>query len=304
MGRRGVWAVLVVVACGACAGSSAEIDDDVGVRIASFDFAESEVLAELYAQRLEAVRIPVVRLGVVGPREVVAPALELDRIDLVAEYLGTAQSFFAAAAGATGDEPAVIGTTTASRRTLGQLIEPRGLVVLEPAAAQNSNAIIMLAERAAAGAFVTIGDLRGAAGDLRLGGPTECPERPLCLIGLRDVYGVEFGEFVPMRSVELTAEALRRDEIDVGVAFTTSPVLDDDDLVVLEDDLHLQPPEHVVPVVRREAVERWGQRLVDALDSVSAALTTSDLRSMNRLVAAGRNAADVAESWLARSGLD
>jgi osmoprotectant transport system substrate-binding protein len=179
------------------------------------------------------------------------------------------------------------------------LLDPRGLVALDAAAAQNSNAIVVTSEFAAEGNIVTISDLAGRASALRFGGPVECPDRPLCLLGLDEVYGLEFAEFVPQRSVAFTAEALRRDEIDVGLAFTTSPVLDDDTYTVLEDDRRLQPSENVVPVIRRSALDRWGPEVGRALNDLSALLTTRDLRAMNRRVADGASVAEVASSWRA-----
>jgi osmoprotectant transport system substrate-binding protein len=299
--RVRVSAILVLL-CGlcawtACSGAGTQIADpspDDGVRIASFDFVESELLAELYAQVLEAADIPVIRLGVVGPREIVAPALELDRVDLVPEYLGTALRYF----GDTAD-PDVVDSTQSSSRALQQLLTPRGLVVLDAAAAQNSNAIVVTSEFAAEGNIVTISDLTERSTELRLGGPVECPDRPLCLLGLSEVYGLEFAEFVPQQSVALTVEALRRDEIEVGVAFTTSPELDDDAFTVLDDDRGLQPSENVVPMIRRSALDRWGPQLDNALNAFSATLTTDQLRAMNRRVADETSPAEIAAAWLA-----
>lgn len=267
------------------------------MRVASFDFAESELLAELYAQALESVDVPVVRLGVAGPREVVAPALELDRIDLVPEYLGTAIRYFGASAGSPG-----VDISSPSVGSLQRLLDPRGLVVLDDARAQDANAIFVRSDFSEVGNIVTISDLAdlaGLAGELRFGGPVECPDRPLCLLGLSEVYGLEFADFVPQRSVEITAAALSRDEIDVGLAFTTSPVLDDDSFTILVDDLQLQPPENVVPVIRQDALDRWGSAARVALNDLSAALSTSDLRAMNRSVSDGTSVAEVASAWLA-----
>lgn len=286
--------ILIGAACGRSSSDVAVPRAEDGVRIASFDFAESELLAELYAQVLDAAGVPVIRLGVVGPREIVAPSLEVDRIDLVPEYLGTATRFF----GDTNDSEDV-DSTQASTGGLQRLLAPRGLVALDAAAAQNSNAIVVTSEFATEGDIVTISDLAGRAATLRFGGPVECPDRPLCLLGLVEVYGLEFAEFVPQRSVALTAEALRRDEIDVGLAFTTSPVLDDDSYTVLEDDRRLQPSENVVPVIRRSALDRWGDEVSRALNGLSALLTTRDLRAMNRRVADGGSVAEVASSWRA-----
>src|SRR5437867_3267886 len=61
--------------------------------VASFDFPESELLAELYGQALRARGYPVELVARLGAREVVEPALEQGKVDLVPEYLGTALTF-------------------------------------------------------------------------------------------------------------------------------------------------------------------------------------------------------------------
>ena len=96
----------------------------------------------------------------------------------------------------------------------------------------------------------------------------------------------------------ITAEALRRDEIDVGVMFSTDATLTDE-FTVLEDDRDLQPAENIVPVIRTEALVRWGEaEIAAALDGVSIDLTTPELRELNRRAAFDEIAA-VAADWLA-----
>ncbi len=284
-------AALAAVVAAGCAG-----DDDAagdaqteGLRVAAFDFAESDLLAELYAQALEARGVPVERLGVVGPREIVAPALQLDQIDLVPEYVGTAAAHFGA------DEQDVDGLRTA--------LEPLGLMALEPSAAEDVNVVVVTESTAERHGLARLSDLSDLAPSARFGGPVECPERPLCLLGLRDTYGLTFAEFVPQRALDVTAEALRRGEIDVGLMFSTAAALSDSSLVVLSDDRGLQPPENVVPVVRRTAVDRWGPEVRRALDALSAALTTDDLRALNGRVERGEPVPAVAASWLAGAAL-
>lgn len=271
----------VLAACGD-EQDGAEVPD--GIRVAAFDFAESELLAELYAQALEANGVPVDRLGVVGPREVVAPALQMGEIDVVPEYVGTAADHY----GADGQDLA----------SLRAAVEPLGLEVLDPAEARDENVFVVTLQTADLYDLVRVSDLADVAPAARFGGPVECPERPLCLLGLRDTYGLEFAEFVPQLSLTLTADALRRDEIDVGLMFSTSAALDEDEFVVLEDDRGLQPAENVVPLVRRSALDRWAPGVRVALDEVSAALTTAELRALNRRVGEGEAVARVAATWL------
>ncbi|HEY6568366.1 MAG TPA: glycine betaine ABC transporter substrate-binding protein, partial [Actinomycetota bacterium] len=116
-------------------------------------------------------------------------------------------------------------------------------------------------------------------------------------------YGLRFDSFLPLDGGgSLTAEAIERGTVDVGVMFTTDGVLDEGNLVVLEDDRLLQPAENLTPIVREDAVERFGPGLVLALDRVSALLTTEALRTLNSQVALGADPAEVAHRWLQAHG--
>ncbi len=140
------------------------------------------------------------------------------------------------------------------------------------------------------------------AAAFRFGGPPECPDRAFCLKGLEEVYGLQFEDFVPLDSGgPLTVAALRDSDIDVGVLFSTDPQLVGREFVELEDDRALQPAENVVPAVRAPVLERWGSRLQEPLDAVSAALTTAELRGLNReVVLGGQTPRRVARNWLAQ----
>jgi osmoprotectant transport system substrate-binding protein len=138
------------------------------------------------------------------------------------------------------------------------------------------------------------------AGQLTIGGPPECPVRPLCMRGLREVYRLRFGRFEPMPSRVVTAAALDTGEIDVGMIDTTDPSLLEPgaDLVQLADDRHLQPADNVVPVVRRQILDAYGPPLVRLLNAISAQLTTLELIKLNLQVYQRRPAADAASGWL------
>lgn len=287
-----VLAALLLLPVAACANGDTESEPTAveTLRVASFDFDESRILAEVYAQAVERAGVPVTRLGAVGPREIVIPAMRSDQIDLVAEYLGSALRF--AEVLEAPDDPTVAAELLALR------VDAFGIDVLTPSSAEDSNVFVVSDATAERLELDAVSDL-ATAGLTRFGGPAECPDRPLCLVGLRDTYGVSFDEFVAQPSLAFTAEALRRDEIDVGLLFSTSPQLDAPDLFELTDDLGLQPPENVVPLLRRSALERWGPELVRALDAVSAQLTTPDLRRLNGLIADGVSPSDAAREWLA-----
>lgn len=289
--------VAVATGCGSDAPSNREAAD---ATIASFNFAESRTLAEIYAQALEQDGYKIERALDLASREVVEPALEQGAVDLALEYLGTALAFV---------DPLSrvkrLGQDEAHAR-LQKSMNARGIQVLAAAPAQNQNGLAVAPGVAARFALAKISDLVPVADELVLGGPPECPERPFCLRGFRSIYGLRFKEFRPLdASGPRTVGALESADIDVGVVFTTDPTLGGTEpkLVMLADDRSLQPPENVVPVVRSAVVRRLGPKFVARLDGVSRQLTTSDLIALNRRVGVdGVSPATAAAEWLDAHG--
>ncbi len=283
-----------------CGGDSAPpvtsvLHDDT-VTIGSFNFPESEVLAEIYAQVLEDRGINVDRQFDVGPRELLIPALQRGLVELVPEYAGSLLGFFG---GTASSDPA----TTHER--LAVALAPRGLTALSPAPAEDTNAFAIPASVAEGLHVRTLSDLRSYAPGLTFGGPTECQDRPLCLKGLEDVYGLHFKEFVPLDTGgPLTVQALNDGTIDVGLLFSSDPTLRAGGLIDLRDDRSLEPAENVTPVISQATLDRFGSRVADPLNAVSALLRTADLRELNAGVASGRPVAEVARNWLRANGFD
>jgi osmoprotectant transport system substrate-binding protein len=264
------------------------------IRLASFDFPESELLAQLYGQALGQHGFPVEQVVQLGAREVVAPALEQGKVDMAPEYLGSALNFLNDRDRVATADPAL------THARLEQAFAPRGVSVLAYAPAQDRNGFVVSGDLARRHGLEKLSDLAPMARRLSLGGPPECAQRALCLKGLEDVYKLQFARFEPMPSRDVTAAALGTGEIDVGMIDTTDPNLlkPGADLVQLADDKRLQPADNVVPVVRREIVDAYGPPLVRLVNAVSAKLSTADLTSLNRQVADGQPAAQVAMAWL------
>ncbi len=262
------------------------------IQLASFDFPESEILGELYGQALRQHGFPVELVVQLGAREVVAPALQQGKVDMVPEYLGSALNFLNDRDRVATADP---GLTHAR---LEQAFAPRGVSVLAYAPAVDRNGFVVTDEMARRRGLERISDLVPLAPQLVFGGPPECPQRPLCLKGLQDVYKLEFERFEAKPSRDVTAAELKTGEIDVGMIDTTDPNLVKHDLVQLEDDQDLQPADNVVPVVRREVLDAYGPPLVRLLNAVSAQLTTIELTRLNLQAADGEPPADAAAGWL------
>lgn len=298
--RRGLLGLVLpvtvlLVSCGPSAPPRTTAVGDEAITVASFNFPESIILAEIYAQALEGAGFAVDRQPDLGARELVEPALERGLIEFVPEYSGSALTFV------TKGEAAATADERTTYRDLVAALEERGIIALAPAPAQNKNGIVASAETAMRLGLTTISDLAPAAPQLVFGGPPECPERPLCLLGLESAYGLKFREFVPLDSGgPFTVQALAQGQVDVGLLFTTDGAIDANGFVLLEDDRLLQPAENVTPVVHKTVVDRFGDEFVRLVDAVSAELTTDDLRELNGSVSIqGERARDVAAGWLA-----
>ncbi len=269
------------------------------ITVASFDFPESVLLAEIYGQALAADRFPVRILSNLGPREVVDPALVDDLIQVVPEYAGSALEFFSLGRLSASSD------TGATNTALAKSAADRGLVAARPAPAQDANAIVVTAATAARPGLRSIADLAKVAPGLVFGGPPECPGRPYCLPGLQRVYGVHFKAFTPLDvGGPLTLQALEAGYIGAALLFTTDPGIPARHLVVLADNRRLQPAENITPLVRRDVIVRYGPRLLAVLNSVSALLGTGTLRALDaRVELAGQSPRQVAGSWLQAHGL-
>jgi osmoprotectant transport system substrate-binding protein len=148
----------------------------------------------------------------------------------------------------------------------------------------------------------TTGGGESVASQLTLGGPPECPERPFCIPGLKDTYGIEFGEFVPLDvGGPLTVDALSNGEIDVALLFSTSSVIGENGWVLLEDDKALQNSDLITPVVRSDVLD---DTIEERLNAISAALTTANVTELNgRVEVDGEDPAAVAVDFLEQNGL-
>jgi osmoprotectant transport system substrate-binding protein len=292
--------VMVLTACTSSRPTSSSTGTGSGrpVLIASFNFSESSVLAEIYAQSLEHAGIPVRREFDLGPREIVRPAMQRGAVDLVPEYLGTAL---------TSADPTAVVEGRPAPELLAELRRVAArwhLMVLQPASASDQNGFAVLEITARRWHLRTLSDLAKVAPRMVLGGGTECPSRPLCLLGLQRVYGIHFGRFEAFDDETQRFTALEQGVIDVEVTFTTDPRLLDGSIVLLRDDRGLQPVESVVPIVTTRAVQEYGPRLTQALDAVSAQLDSRSLTFLNwRVAVAGKNPRAEAHNWLQRHKL-
>ena len=289
----------LVAACGGSGTPAQEARGDDAITVASFDFPESVLLAEIYSQAIEGSGVRVEREAALGPRELVMPALLQGLVEFVPEYSGSGLQFLAGD-GSTSPDREINHERFAER--LGAL----DVTALDASPAQDQNGFAVTAETAQRYGLRTLSDLARVSDELVFGGPPECLQRPFCIPGLERVYGISFGDVFSNLDAggQRTVSALAEGTVDVALLFTSDAAIDLNDFVLLEDDLGLQPAENVTPVVRTGVLDRYGPTLADTVNAVSAQLSTDELRTLNAEVARGANPREIASRWLASNGLD
>lgn len=280
------------------------------IRIGSAGFYESALVAEIYAQVLEAHGYSVDRQLQIGPRNVTFPALESGQFDMMPEYIGSTLEYVVQADGDPAGEASNDTQATLSR--LQQRLEERGLTALGPTQAQDYDAFVMRPATAQALGISRMSELAPHAQDLTWGVPPECAVNPLCAGQLEDPYGIDFAS---LTIIELgacggeIAAALGTDgegAVDIGLMCSTQPDIARLGLLLLEDDEGVTPAQNLAPIFRSEWLDRAGgsAALAEILDPVSAALTTEALTELNVRVGLDQEDFDVvARDWLEEQGL-
>lgn len=279
--RRHVFGALILLtllsaACGPDddGGAATEAKGDLTVGV-SGSFPENQIVAEMYAQVLENSGYNVDRQLTLQRREISQPAIESGEIDIKPEYLGTLLVFLDPEANASSDPEASIGP-------LREILDGKGLTALDYSPANDTNAFVVTKETADEFNLVNTSDLAPVASQLTLVGPPECEERPFCIPGLRDTYGVTFGTFERVGACDAaTASVLDEGKADVALLCSTQAIIADRGWVVLEDDKNLQKADNITPIVRQDVVN---DEISELLNEVSAALTTEKMTELNAKV--------------------
>jgi osmoprotectant transport system substrate-binding protein len=281
-GVAGAVMAAVTVLAAACGSSGGSKSTNEAITIASFNFGESEILANMYQGVLRKVGVSVNLKDKLGSREVVEPALRDGQVDLVPEYVGTDLEFLDKNAGLANSD---LNATVAHLR---DQYKPFNITVLSPSSAADQNAFAVTQATATKDHLTKMSDLAPFASKMTLGAGPECPARPFCQPGLEKTYGLHFASFKSLDS-------------GVGLVFTSDGGVAAKNLVVLQDDKHLQTVDNIVPVIRNAKLNSAVQ---GALNKLSATLTTADLIQLNKSVDIDKaDPSTVATDWLKQKKL-
>jgi osmoprotectant transport system permease protein len=265
------------------------------VVVASKPFGESFLLAEMFAQLLEARGISVDRRPGLGATEIAFRALRTGAIDVYPEYTGTGLLAIL------GEQPEA-NASSVYPRVSREFSSRFGVRWLAPLGFQNTYAIAVRRATADSLHLATLSDLARAASSLRAGLTPDFIGRADGLPGLQRSYGLEFRE-VRALGPAVKYQALAANQVDVIDGYSTDGLIARYDLVVLTDDRHFFPPYEAAALVsRRLAAE--SPAAIAALSELSGRLNEQEMRALNqRVEVGGEPVSVVARDALAALGL-
>lgn len=305
----GALAISTIFLGAACAGDdladegsdSSGGGDKGSVKISGQDFGEVQIVSAMYQQLLEAEGYDV-SVQLVGTRDVyMADGQFPDSIQLVPEYVGGIVDFLTTENGPEA-EPLTTPDAAESVEAASSLLEAKGITLLDPSAAVDTNAFFVTKEYSEAEGVTKLSDLEGKK--VVVAAAEDCAERTDCGAGLTEDYGIDVTEFLPLGFASADVfKSVADGESQLGLTSTTDGTLESQGMVLLEDDKQIQPAQNLIPAVSSD----WLADNPDVegiLNDLMAALTTENLTELNGQISVERQKPeDIAKEFLESEGL-
>lgn len=262
------------------------------------NFTEQQIMSEMTSQLLRAKGFTVDKRDGLGTAPL-RQAQEAGQIDVYWEYTGTSLIVF--------NKVTEKLDAAATYAKIKELDAAKGLVWLNPSRANNTYAIAMRKDDAAAKGISTLSELAAkiSGGDkLTFGCNAEWYARPDGLKPFEQAYGFEFGrENVKRMDTGLVYQALKDAQVDTGLVFATDGRVPAFNFVILKDDKGYFPNYALTPVIRKEVLDA-SPELGDILNGLSAKLDDATMAKLNATVDVDKKTVEeVVKDYLKSQGL-
>src|SRR6187551_1614396 len=164
--------------------SASETASKPDVSVGSAGFYEAAVVAEMYAQALEAKGYTVERHLEIGERPAVHAAMDAGEINLIPEYLGGLAAQLTESAELSSDPQEAWDA-------LQEPLNAKGWVAFDFSPGTDADGFAVRQETATDMGLATMSDVAAVADQLVWGLAPGCPENPVCGPGLNEVYGID-----------------------------------------------------------------------------------------------------------------
>ena len=278
--------------------SGGEGSDLPPIQIATKPMTEQYILGEMLKQVIEDKTgyTCEVTEGIAGGTNNIMPAMESGEFDLYPEYTSSGYVMVL------GHDAVGVDDEAMWEQLLQEYHDNYQMTWVGQYGFNNTFCLVVRGDVAKEYGLVTSSDLTAVSDQLVFGGNPDYIERADGYNMLCDTYGYHFKDTVGI-DIGVKYAALDNGDIDVTNAFTTDAQLSAQDVVVLEDDKHLQVNYFCSTVVREDTLEEY-PGLEDALMLMDGLLTDEDMSRLNYLVEVeGQDEADVAHDFLVEKGI-
>lgn len=292
----GVLAGLMMFSVAACGGESTASTDPI--QIATKPMTEQYILGEMLGLLIEENTDYTVEItkGIGGGTNNIHPAMVAGEFDLYPEYTSSGWVMVL------DHSPDGVDDTEMFESLKKEYAENFGMTWVGLYGFNNTYALAVRGEVAREHNLTTTSELAAVAGQLNFGGNPDYIEREDGFKKVCETYDMEFASVSDI-DIGLKYQALASGDIDVTNGFTTDAQLGNADVVVLEDDLHLQVNYFCSTVVRQDTLEEY-PGLEETLMKMEGILTDSEMAQLNYQVEVeGADEQDVARAYLVSKGL-
>ena len=258
--------VLMVAVLSACSGGDKVV-------IASKNYTENQILAEMMAQLIEAnTDIKVARKINMGGTLVCFEAIKKGDVDIYPEYTGTAlmEELKLPVMNDPEEVYEIVKKEFASQFNIKWLAE---------LGYNNTYALALSSDVAKEKNIKSISDLVPFSSEYVFGAEQEFFNREDGYPGLIKAYGLEFSD-VSQMDTSLKYQAVNQGTIQVTDAFTTDGMLKAMDLTVLEDDKGFFPPYYAAPIIRQETLDKYPE-LEELLNKLGGLINEDTMQELN-----------------------
>ncbi len=266
------------------------------VTIGSKNFTESIILADMMADMIAAkTHLQVDKKLNLGGTMFAHKALLNDEIDMYPEYTGTAYVDILHLKKA--ETPAQVYQDVKKA-----YLKKFHVVWLAPFGFNNTNALMVNQQFAKKHQLQTISDIVPISNRMSIGVVGDFLRRPDGYPGLKKVYHIHFAS-VKLMSTGLMYLALKNNNVDAIMGFSTDGRITAYHLVMLKDNKHLFPPYYAAPIIREQTLKKYPQ-IAAALKPLAGLINTETMQQLNYQVDVEKKSPDqVAMRFLQQHGL-
>jgi len=266
---------------------------------------EGALLGNIILQVLDANGVAVTDRTSLGATPIVRAAITAGEIDIYPEYTSNVGFTYNVS-----DDPAWMNAETAYELARQLDYDNAGIVWLHPAPANNTWSVAItnaLADESGIVTFSDFGAYVAGGGEVKLAASAEFVNSESALPAFQQAYGFTLrpDQMIVLSggdtAATIAAAAQGTDGANAAMVYGTDGAIAAAGLVVLEDDMGVQPVYEPAPIIREEVLLDHPE-IETLLAPVFAALDLVTLQTLNgRIQVDGEAAPDVARDWLTQN---